>query len=141
MGRTTPFDRPGVSTYVRSTSQYGVLFDAVTAVSSLNPRRTPPVITEVRQWRWLSVFVTQGAANYLTWGKLWLGIGSTRCGPRLLLRPAERRAFVLTAELRQPAGPLAAVSSVLSLAVRLTGFALDVADFSSMDGIWCISTY
>ena len=23
---------------------------------------------------------------------------------------------------------------------RLTGFALDVADFSSMDGIWCIST-
>ena len=24
--------------------------------------------------------------------------------------------------------------------IRLTGFALDVADFSSMDGIWCIST-
>ena len=23
---------------------------------------------------------------------------------------------------------------------RLTGFALDVADFSSMDGNWCIST-
>ena len=28
-----------------------------------------------------------------------------------------------------------------SIGIRLTGFALDVADFSSMDGIWCISTH
>ena len=37
-------------------------------------------------------------------------------------------------------GSAAATVAYSIMTSRLTGFALDVADFFSMDGIWCIST-